>query len=89
MNCLQLAVALVIALFASGCTSPGNMPAEMIEGTLRRVVKRHNTYVENDEGLTPLQKRTAKRDGTLLLRVLDEALPPKPPAKPKEISGVH
>lgn len=91
MNCFQLAMALVIALFATGCTSPGSMPAAPIEGTLRRVVKRHNTYVENDPGLTPLQKRTAKRDGTLLLRVLDEALPkPEGQVAPvKSISGVH
>lgn len=92
MNCLQAALAALVLLLTAGCTAPGNMPATMIEGTLRRVVKRHNAYVENDTGLTPLQKRTAKRDGTLLLRVLDEALPKEDgvaPVQSKTISGVQ
>ena len=82
-NVLVGLLALVAALLA-GCTSPGNIPASMVEGTMRRVIRRHNTYVENDPGLTPLQKRTMKRDGTLLEKVLDEALKKadKPEAKP-------
>lgn len=60
-------------LLTTGCAT-GMIRATAIEGTLRRTLHRHQTYTENNESLSSLQRRVDLRDGELLERVLDEAL---------------
>jgi hypothetical protein len=70
------ALVLVVVLVLSGCCGSGTIKVDAVEGTLTRVVLRHQSYVEADTNLTPLEKRVAARDGTLLLKLLSEAKTP-------------
>lgn len=84
---------LALALLA-GCTCPGYINPEALDGTLRRVIYRHQAYVLTDQNLLPdpsddgeaaktktLQKRTMLRDGELLGQLLDAALKAKKAAE--------
>ena len=71
----RLAIFLVLTLTA--CCPAGYIKAENIEGTLRRVITLHDDYIWNDETLkgpeNDLERGILLNDGTVLLRVLDEA----------------
>ena len=47
-----------------------------IEGSLRRVVKRHDAYVKADGALKALEKRVNLRDTELLEKAVATALAP-------------
>lgn len=76
---------LLILLMLVGCGAPGYIKASAIDGTLRRVIERHDAYTDADPALDEklgkskkdkqarvLQYRTNKRDTELLLELLDE-----------------
>lgn len=65
-----------LALALAGCGTPGYIKAEAIQGTLERVVDRHNTYTIEDESLSDLEKRVNLRDADLLLKLVYEAQEP-------------
>ncbi len=67
---------LIILLLLVGCGTPGFIRADAIEGTVKRLVDRHDVYVEADPSLSDLQKRVNKRDGELLLLLLEESQKP-------------
>ena len=64
-------VALILPIV--GC-DPHMINAEAIESPLRRVIMRHDKYVNGDQGLTPRQKTIYLRSSKLLLEVIDGAL---------------
>lgn len=64
---------LLLLLLSSGCAPQGYVRADAIDGTLRRVIKRHDSYTEADKELKPFNKRLNLRDTELLLKLLDEA----------------
>lgn len=74
MNCLERIAACVLIALSVGCGAPGMIRATAVEGTLRRVIERHEIYTKDNDNLSNLQRRVDLRDGELLSRVLDEAL---------------
>lgn len=69
------AAVLLCAVFV-GCGTPGYIKASAIEGTLVRLIDRHDVYVEADASLSEPQRRANLRDGTLLKKLLSEAQAP-------------
>lgn len=57
-----------------GCSPKGYVKASAIEGAFQKVKDRHDNYVDNDQTLTPLQKRIYKRSSALVDKVLKEAV---------------
>lgn len=64
---------LTLTLALAACTPPHTIRAEALDPVLRRVVVRHQDYVDQDQTMDELERRIALRDGALLLLVLDEA----------------
>jgi hypothetical protein len=60
-----------------GCTGPGVIQAQAIDGSVRRVADRHDEYVQRDQFMSELERRIALRDTELLRKVLDEAKVPE------------
>lgn len=67
---------LTLCLWMGGCGAPGYIKAEAIEGTLHRVIERHDHYTDRDIGLAPLERRANLRDTELLMKLLEEAQAP-------------
>jgi len=70
---LGLCFGLVAILSASGCCGQGVIRAEAVDGTMRRLIERHDRYTHADSTLTPLQRRANLRDGAVVINLLDEA----------------
>ena len=69
-----VAVLLCLTVALAGCAMPGMIRAEPLLGPTQRLVDRHDAYLEDDMGLTPLKRRANKRDGELILKALNTAL---------------
>lgn len=68
------AILVAFVLSSTGCGAPGYIRADAIQGTMKRVIGRHQVYTQMDPALSDLQKRANMRDGELLDQLLDEAL---------------
>ena len=68
----KITVVLFCVAFLMGCAK-GMIRAEAIDGTLRGLCDRHDSYVVKDDTLSSAQKETNLRDSALLRKVLDEA----------------
>ena len=66
-------VALIVVILSVGCSPAGYIRADAVDGTLRRVVRRHKTYTKADESLTELERKLNLRDGELLIETLNAA----------------
>lgn len=66
----------VLSLLLSGCGTPGYVRVDAIEGTLNRVMDRHDVYVERDHDLSSAQQKRNLRDTELLRKLLAEAQEP-------------
>lgn len=64
---------LAALLLFTGCTSKGMIHVASIEGGLVKVLDRHDTYVQNDQGLSDAQRSTYLRTSQLLRKVMEEA----------------
>ena len=60
-------------LLLAGCCQRGAVDADAVLPAARRVVERHDAYVEADPALSPQDRATYLRTGELLLRTLNEA----------------
>ncbi len=73
---LRLTAVILVLLAAVGCGTPGYIKAEAIEGSVGKLIKRHDAYVDADPTLSDLERRVYKRDGDVLKVVFAEAKQP-------------
>lgn len=67
---------IVMLLMLAGCSSPGYVRADAIEGTLKRVAERHDAYTVAAVAsghVTKKQGRVDLRDTKLLLKLIETA----------------
>ena len=60
-------------LLLAGCCPRGTVDADALLPAARRVVERHDRYVEADPDLSPEDRATYRRTSELLVRTLEEA----------------
>lgn len=76
-----LAAALSIgALTLVGCGGRGMIRASVLQGVMDPVLDRHDTYVQADGSLTPVEQETFLRSSELLRQVVDTAVGAEPAA---------
>jgi hypothetical protein len=69
---------IAIVFVAPGCMRKGYVKVSAIEGLVDKVSTRHDAYVDADDSLSDLKKRTYKRSTELLRKVVAEAKDEKP-----------
>jgi len=62
-----------IALTLTGC-GRSMISAESIEQPVRNITERHDAYVENDDSLSDVERRTYLRSSEILNDLVDQAL---------------
>lgn len=70
---LAVAVLCIAGVAMSGCAR-GMVRAKPLQDNIQPVLERHDKYVENDNDLSPTERRTYLRTTKLIRETLSEAL---------------
>lgn len=62
-----------LLLCTQGCLCSGHVRVEAIQGSVKRLVARHDTYIQADPTLSEVKKRVYLRTGIILLDLLNTA----------------